>query len=265
MRSIVSRQNPLVARFRALGSAPDPDGSALLLDGAHLVGEAHAAGTLEVAAVASSRLTGDTEEGRLANRLDQSGVDVVQLPDTVFAAISPVRTPSGIAGIAARHAITLDELCAQRPARLLAAVDVQDPGNVGALIRTAEAGGMTGAIVCGTSASPFSWKAVRGSMGSVLRLPVAVAAVEKAMDALRARGVRTVAAVSRGGVDPDHVDWSGPLAILLGGEGAGLSPDLASACDVRVSIPMAPRVDSLNVAAAGAILVYQARTPNGLP
>jgi TrmH family RNA methyltransferase len=261
MRSITSRQNPVVARFRALADASDPAAAHVLLDGAHLVADAHESGrTFEVAAIASSRLASDTEEGRLAERLVASGVDVIQAPDTVFAAMSPVRTPSGIVAIASRRPTSASEVCGVEDALILVAVDVQDPGNVGALIRTAEAGGMTGMFVCGASANPFSWKAIRGSMGSALHLPV-VGGVTTAyvMTCLRSGGIRTVAAVPRGGVDPEAVDWRGRMALILGGEGGGLPDEVTRSCDKVVTIPMTARVESLNVAAAGAILVYAAR------
>ena len=88
--------------------------------------------------------------------------------------MSPVRTPSGIVAIARRTPATAPPTSARHAdAFVLAAVDVQDPGNLGSLLRAAEAGGVTGAFVCGASANPFSWKALRGSMGSALRLPVA--------------------------------------------------------------------------------------------
>jgi len=93
-------------------------------------------------------------------------------PDPVFAAMSPVRTPSGLVAIATRHPSSASEVCSVPDALVLVAIDVQDPGNVGALVRTAEAGGMSGMFVTGASANPFSWKAIRGSMGSTLRLPV---------------------------------------------------------------------------------------------
>ena len=144
------------------------------------------------------------------------------------------------------------------------AVDVQDPGNLGSLLRAAEAGGVTGAIVGGTpsrgSANPFSWKALRGSMGSVLRLPVAAGIdASAALDCLRSAAARTVAAVPRGGADPDAVDWIGARRHRPRRRGTGLSEEILAMCDERVTIPMAPRVESLNVAVAGAILVYAAR------
>jgi TrmH family RNA methyltransferase len=119
---------------------------------------------------------------------------------------------------------------------------------------------MTGVVVCGAAAHPFSWKAVRGSMGSVLRMPVTLEPnAESAIDRLRQRGVRTVAAIPRGGDSPDDVDWSGRVALLLGGEGSGLADHLVARCDRTVTIPMALPVESLNVAVAAAILVYAAR------
>jgi TrmH family RNA methyltransferase len=261
MDLISSRQNPLVRACRELADAPDPAGARLLLDGAHLVRDADAAGyTFECVAVAASRLGAGTEEGDLATRLEAHGTHVYSVSDTAFAAMSPVRTPSGIVAIVRRAAI--DPLTIYRRAEgfSLVAVDVQDPGNLGAVIRAAEAGGATGVLVCGASAHPFSWKALRGSMGSALRLPIAsIADVEVCVRELRANGVRTVAAATREGRDPDAIDWTGPRALVIGGEGAGLSDAVRVMCDETVTIPMAPPVESLNVAVAAAILVYAAR------
>ena len=261
LRSITSRQNPVVARLRALAEEPDPSGARVLLDGVHLVRDArNAAASFELVAVAASRLASDTEEGRLARTLSSAGVEVIEAPDGVFAAISPVRTPSGIVAVASRRVTTAADICAPADAFVLVAADVQDPGNVGALARIAEAGGATGMLVCGASANPFAWKAVRGSMGSALRLPMAGGlATSAALECLKKAGVRSIAAVPRGGADPDAVAWRGKIAIVLGGEGAGLPDEVIDACDERVSIPMAAHVESLNVAAAGAILVYAAR------
>ena len=136
---------------------------------------------------------------------------------------------------------------------------VQDPGNVGAVIRVAEACGATGIIAGEGTADAFGWKALRGSMGSAFRLAVtAVSALPGALDAVRARQVRLVAAVPRGGTPLPRCDLGGPIAILLGGEGAGLADPLLSLADARLSIPMAQQVDSLNVATAAAIITYEA-------
>ena len=261
VRTISSRQNPLVAAFRSLAAAPDPAGARVLLDGAHLVGEALDAGlSFEVVIVAASRAAGSTEAGRLARELERRGIDVVEADDRAFDAISPVRTPSGIAAIGTRVLSEASSVCATPDALVLAAVDVQDPGNVGALIRSAEAGGATGAFVTSGSANPFSWKSLRGSMGSALRLPVvAGTSADAVLSAMTGAGMRTIASVARGGIDPDRLDWQGRVGVWIGGEGQGLSDDIVSRCDEQVTIPMAPQVESLNAAVAAAVLVYAAR------
>ena len=255
----------MVARFRALADSADSTGARVLLDGVHLVRDAHESGhSFELAAVSSSRMATETEEGRVAQTLERSGVEVVQAPDAVFAAISPVRTPSGLIAIATRRPASAGDVCSVSNALVLVAIDVQDPGNVGALVRTAEAGGMSGIFVTGASANPFSWKAIRGSMGSTLRLPVVGdMPTASVLTCLESGGIRSIAAVPRGGQDPDAIDWRGKVALIVGGEGAGLPDAVTSNCDALVSIPMAARVESLNVAAAGAILIYAARRQRG--
>jgi TrmH family RNA methyltransferase len=261
VRSISSRQNPLVRTFRELADAPDPTGERILLDGIHLVEDAHRAGALfEVVVVATSRLRQETEEGELAAALERDAIDVVEADDKVFSALSPVKTPSGIAAIARRKVTAPPIICGHPKALVITAVDVQDPGNVGSLLRVAEAGGATGAFVCGASANPFSWKALRGSMGSAIRLPVVPGmTVDAVLNCMADAGLRIVAAVPRGGEHPDEMDWRGPIGVLMGGEGPGLSEEIVARSDARVTIPMATTVESLNVAVAAALIVYAAR------
>lgn len=261
MRSISSRQNPIVRTFRALADDPDPTGERVLLDGAHLVRDAHTAGAVfELLVVAASRLGAGTEEERLVTELESSAIDIVAADDKVFAAISPVKAPAGLVAIVRRQVTAPPLVCGRPHAFVVSAADVQDPGNIGAVIRAAEAGGATGAFVCGTSASPFSWKALRGSMGSALRLPiVAGMTTDAVMNCMTEAGVRMIAAVPRGGETPEDVDWRGAVGLFVGGEGPGLREDVVARCDVRVTIPMAVTVESLNVAVATGILIYAAR------
>jgi RNA methyltransferase, TrmH family len=260
MTSISSRHNPLVRSFRELARTPDPSGMRVLLDGAHLVREAMAAGTeLEAVAIASSRTT-LTEEAEVARAAGAYGARVFTVAQPAFAAVSPVRAPSGIVAIARRTQSEAEDICRREDGFVLVAVDVQDPGNLGSLIRAGEAGGVSGILVCGTSASPFAWKAVRGSMGSILRLPVTAGlSVDAAISCIRKYGGRIVAAVPRDGRDPDAVGWRGRVGLLVGGEGGGLSDAATALADDRVTIPMTAPVESLNVAVAAAILVYAAR------
>jgi TrmH family RNA methyltransferase len=261
MRTISSRQNPIVRTFRELAANPPPDGSRLLIDGAHLVQEARAAQLpFEHVVVAAHHIANGHEAADLARALAREGVDVLAVSEPVMRALSPVRTPSGIVAIVSRTPADPIEMCRHPDAFVVAPVDVQDPGNLGALLRAAEAGGATGAIVCGASAHPFSWKALRGSMGSILRWPVASGVTPEALlSCARDHGVRAVASVPRGGSLPEGIDWSGRVLLFVGGEGSGLTGDLIAKCHDRVTIPMEPPVESLNVAVAAALLVYEAR------
>jgi TrmH family RNA methyltransferase len=261
MKTITSRQNPLVRAFRELADAPDPVGRRLLLDGVHLVRDARDAGIrFEVVAVSMAHAGDGSEIAALARALEHDRVAISPVSESVMAAISPVRTPSGIVAIAERDTLAPDAVCAQPGALVVVAADVQDPGNLGALLRAAEAGGATGVIVCGGSANPFSWKALRGSMGSALRLPVAsVRTPELALEHVRKAGLQSVATVTRAGRAPEAVDWRPATALFLGGEGSGLPSPVVDGCDTRVTIPMRPPVESLNVAVAAALLVYEAR------
>jgi TrmH family RNA methyltransferase len=261
VKTISSRDNPIVRTYRDIAREPDASGARLLLDGVHLVHDAHAAHLeFESVAVAASRLAEPTEEAEIARMLDASGVPVFAVSDAVFAVMSPVRSPSGIVAIASRTPIDPTAIWNAQDGFTLVAIDIQDPGNLGGLIRAAEAGDVTGVIVSGVSAHPFSWKSLRGSMGSTIRLPVARAAnLDTIVDGIQSSGARTIASVPRGGRAPDAIDWTGRVALLLGGEGPGLPDAVTAGCDERVTIPMAAAVESLNVAVAGGILIYAAR------
>ena len=256
--TITSRQNPLVARFRT--AARGDIGGVLLLDGAHLVADAIvAAVTFQLAAVtpASSE---QPDVRALVDALAASGVEVITVSASVMDAASPVKTPSGIVALAERPPIDVDRLYAGPAPVVVTAIDVQDPGNLGAIVRVAEAAGATGFVAAGGSANPFSWKALRGSMGSALRLPIASEmSADEAVAEARRRGCRVIAAVPRDGQSLFDVDLSGPIAVLIGGEGQGLSSAITDAADDRITIPMQAPVESLNAAVTAALLVYEAR------
>src|SRR5204863_4805403 len=141
--------------------------------------------------------------------------------------------------LARRPAFEEDAIYRDRPLVVVAA-GLQNPGNVGAVLRAAEAAGATGAYLTAGTADPHSWKALRGAMGSAFRLPhLRGLAADEVMARLRRRGVVTLAAVASGGDRYDAVDLRRPVAFLLGEERGGLGADLARAAEGRVTIPMA--------------------------
>ena len=255
---ITSRHNPIVARYRAVAKG-DVDGL-VLLDGAHLVGDAIAAGiSIEHAAV-DVNATERAEIARLMTSLYGKRIDVATATAPVMAALSPVRSSSAVVAIAKRPVKRADEMYSSSSPLVVVATDVQDPGNLGAIVRVAEAGGASGLVAAGGSADPFGWKALRGSMGSALRLPLhRVADIDTAVDDARRHGCCVVATVPRDGRSLFTVDLRRPTAVLIGGEGPGLPKAIVEAADERITIPMQTPVESLNAAVTAALVVYEAR------
>ncbi len=260
MKTITSRRNPLVKRYRAAALGSEND---IVLDGAHLIDEAVRAGIAVRVVACTPRGLARAGLRELIGEVQARGVDCWSVTDDVMRAISPVRTPSGAVALAGRPHVTLERALEAHPALAVLAVDVQDPGNVGAIVRAAEAAGATAIVLVDGSADPFGWKALRGSMGSSFRLPVARAGQREALATLRARGVRTVATSPRAPRSLFESDLRGPVALMVGAEGAGLPEDLIAAADETVRIPMREPVESLNVAVATALLVYEASRQRG--
>jgi TrmH family RNA methyltransferase len=258
MQRIASRQNPIVARYRDIARGQPSD--SMLLDGAHLVSEALAAGVpIRHVAVASEALERDDIRA-IVETVAGRGIDIAAASTAVMQAISPVRSSSPIVAIGERPAADIARLYGADGALIVITADVQDPGNVGAIVRVAEAGGARGLVAAGGTANPFGWKALRGSMGSALRLPIAVdPAADHAVADARRHGCRLVALVARGGQPHSESDLRGRVAILVGGEGAGIAQSLVDTADAQVTIPMERPVESLNAAVAAAVLIYEAR------
>jgi len=233
---------------------------ACVLEGDRLIDDARASGVeLEVVLVSEAR------EER-ARELERSGVSVQRVAAELLERKSALKTSPGIAAIAKTpRAWSIGELELAPRALLLVVAGVGDPGNLGALARCAEAAGAGALIVIAGSANPWSDKALRGSMGSLLRVPVALcASAAEAASALRRRGVRLVAAATRGGLPLSKFDFSGPIALWVGPE-TGADPGEMAQFE-RVTIPMAGKVESLNVTVAAALLLFAAgRTGRGAP
>ncbi len=260
MPTITSRQNPIVARYRAAARGEEPD--QMLLDGAHLVGEALAAGvalaeTAVTVAAAESPTTCRTSlsalgAGECRSRHRVAGRDGCAEPGSHV-----VR--NRCAGASARCQTSTPIYAAPSPLVVIA-IDIQDPGNLGAIVRVAEAAGATGVIAAGACADPFGWKALRGSMGSAFRLPIVISrdappTPSQRRGAAAAASSRRCRAVGRSLFD---ATLTGALAILVGGEGAGVSQALIDGADERVTIPMQAPVESLNTAVAAALVLYEA-------
>lgn len=253
---IRSRSNPLFRRFRALKDRGDAD--LCLLEGPKLLEEALVSGVALVEVLAASGMETGERGHRLLASLRDRGIPVRRMDTDLVAALSEAETSQGVLALARRPVFDEEALFRGTPL-IVVTVAVQDPGNLGGILRTAEAVGATGAYLTAGTADPLSWKGLRGSMGSALRVPhVRGLTVEEALRRLRARGVAVLATAARGSVPYDRADLRRPFALLLGGEGAGLPDELVHGADQALSIPMHGRVESLNVGVAAGILLFEA-------
>ena len=257
MERITSRQNPLVARCRRLARARPAD--VALAEGPHLLGTALEAGATIEAALFSTKALASEEGQALIARCRERDVHAVELTESAMAAASPVRAPSGVVSLVRVAEAGPAEVAAPQPALVVVVVDVQDPGNLGAIIRSADAGGATGVVAAGAGADPWGWKALRGSMGSAFRLPIRrERRLADLVAGLRAAGLRLQATSPRAGCSLYDVDLMSPTALLVGGEGAGLDDPTLALADSTLRIPMRAGVESLNVAVTAALVVYEA-------
>ena len=259
MEEITSRRNPIVARFRDRTHSASPTGATtVLLEGPRLIDEALAAGVrIDLAAVSTSMATARRSAGIL-ERLAGANTRLVRVSPAVMEALSPVTTPSGLVALATLRPASFAAAAPPPQPLVVGLLGVQDPGNTGAVIRAVEAGGATGVITVG-GADPYGWKALRGAMGSAFRLPIVRALNrDQARADADAHGLRVLAAVPRNGTPVSDTDLRGPCLIWLGGEGGGLDAGVVAHADEVLSIPMHPPVESLNIAVAAALIVYEA-------
>ncbi len=251
---VTSRANARVKQLRAaFAGQARLSGGLVAIEGDNLLTEALRSGmVLKTIFLAESR-----ELPRMVPR----SVEVLRLTDEVFASVMATETPQGIAALLVPPVHSLDSLLqtASTPLILVAAA-LQDPGNLGTLIRSAEAFGATGILTTQGTVNPWNQKALRASAGSIFRLPVVGVSLDE-LSGLRQCGIQLIAAVA---ADEHHVveaqdaDFERGCAILIGNEGSGLDEALLSLADQRVTIACPGRVESLNAAVAGSLLLYEA-------
>lgn len=254
IRIVQSRQNSRVKELRtAFTRAARTEQGFLAIEGEHLLEEAIASG-LEIA-------TAFVETGR-ESLLDRVGVpetaEVIALPPDVFASAVGTESPQGIAAFAKPRTFALEQVLSGSRPLILVSAGLQDPGNLGTLIRSAEAFGATGYVVLPSSASLDNQKTLRASAGSIFRLPGVTICEEHLFHELALRKINAVAAVASKGKPPAQHDFRKPFALVVGNEGSGLRPEILRRADAHVTIPTPGPVESLNAAIVASILLYEA-------
>jgi TrmH family RNA methyltransferase len=272
---ITSRDNRWLKEFRiALRGGLPSESGAVGVEGPRLVEEAlHSASPIRAVLFSES---GERHRARLTQYLDRPevAIPILLTTDRLFEGIADTEHPQGVAALVTPRTFTFDDIsrsAANGAAPLIVVLaGVQDPGNVGTIIRTAAAFGATAAVAAPSgqsgTANPFAPKSLRASAGAALHIPLLVGVPLPILLAqFRATGIQSLASSSREPsandqpqLTPWQVDWCQPVALLIGNEGAGLPEEVERSADARIRIPMSSSVESLNAAAAAAVLFYEA-------
>jgi TrmH family RNA methyltransferase len=248
---VESRQNPRVKELRAALSRTGRTPSGLIaIEGEHLVVEAMRS-HLRFATIF-------LREGYQPPFALPNDAETLLLPSDTFASAVATEQPQGIAALIHPPAFPPDTIFRAPSPLILVLAGLQDPGNVGTLLRSAEAFAATGVLLLPGAASPWNPKALRASAGSAFRVPAMNATEPEALNLFERHKIPAIAAVARSGTAISKAPLAGPCALLIGNEGAGLSKILLSAAKHRITIPTPGNVESLNAAIAGSLLLYEA-------
>ena len=257
LRRIEGRHNSLLKELRQAFSRGELTASGdCAIEGFRVIEEAIRSGLRFRAVIVS-----ESGQARAARLLPQIGshVETVLVPDKLFASTVPSESPQGLAALVHVKTHALDDLLENASSGpLLVGTGLQDPGNLGTILRSAEAFGAAGVVLSEGTVSVYNSKVVRASAGSVFRLAVLKAELKGVIERLRTRGVRLVATSSHKGTLLPEADLTGQVAIFIGNEGAGLDKKLVTQMDELVMIPHSPRVESLNAGIAASIMLYEA-------
>jgi TrmH family RNA methyltransferase len=257
LRRIEGRHNALVKELRkAFAHGETTTDGYTAIEGIRILEEALRSG-LRFQAVFFSN-SGKSKAERLIPQI-AAHVETLLLPDKLFASAVPSETPQGVAGLVRVKEFSLKDVVARKAiGPLIVIAGLQDPGNLGTILRSAEAFGTGGVILGEGSVRYLNSKVVRASAGSVFRLPIAACKLSEVIQALRQNKVRLLATSSHKGTLLRDANLSAPLAIFIGSEGAGVPRDLVSDMDEFIAIPHSPQVESLNAGVAASIVLYEA-------
>ena len=265
IRPLEGKHNPLLKELRRAFAAGDLtlDGYCAI-EGTRIIEEAIRSG-LKFRAI-FFRESAKNRADRLLPQL-AAHVEKLVMPDKLFASAVPSETPQGVAALVKCKIFSVDDVIAKsRTGPLVAIAGVQDPGNLGTILRSAEAFDAGGVLLGEGTASVFNSKVIRASAGSVFRLPLAKAKLAETLSIMKSQGLRLVATSSHKSKSLAEANLSAPLAIFIGSEGAGVPRDLLAKMDEVVAIPHSPMVESLNAGVAASIVLYEvARRKNNSP
>jgi RNA methyltransferase, TrmH family len=261
LRRVTSRQNTLVRELRAAFHHPRAsDDGTCAIESVRMLEEAIRSGVRFKAVF--FRESSQEVAARLLPQIN-TRVETLLLPDEVFASAVATETPQGVAALVKLKEYSIADVFRRERPLIVAVSGVQDPGNLGTIVRSAEAFDSAGVLLLERTVSPWNAKAMRASAGSVFRLPVISGRSAELIRDLKAHNVKLVATSSHKGTPAADADLAGAVALFIGGEGAGLPKEVLGQVDEVIAIPHSLQVESLNAAIAASILLYEAWRQRG--
>ncbi|MDQ0220113.1 RNA methyltransferase [Peribacillus cavernae] len=250
MKYIESAKNPRVKQWKKLLTKKERDKTGrYLIEGFHLVEEALKEASLVQAVILS-------EDAEVPVQFKLEGIEVIYAANDVLKAISDTETPQGITAVCEQREVTLEDI---DPQKLLLIDAVQDPGNIGTMIRTADAAGIDAVILGEGCADPYNPKVIRSTQGSIFHLPVIKSDLSDIIDSLQNRGIPVYGTALENAVSFEKVEKVQSFALLVGNEGQGVAKQLLSKTTQNLYIPIYGKSESLNVGIAAGILLYHLR------
>ncbi len=255
---LTSSQNPRIKGIRALSQRRKRQETGLFFaEGIRLVGEAVQTGVdIETLVVAPELLRSDFGKDTV-RQAEERGVEVLSVSADVFQSLSRKDGPQGIGAVVRQRWTELKDMKPDGTIGWVVLEDVGNPGNLGSILRTGDAVGAAGVILLGDTADPYDPTSVRGSMGSIFTQRVVRATLETLIQWKRQYSIPMIGTSDAAPTDYRNADYAPPLLLCLGGEQHGLSDVQSDACDQVVSIPMVGRADSLNLAVAAGVMLYE--------
>ena len=256
---IISRDNSLLRQVRAVRDGKVDE--LIYVEGLRLCEEALRSRLVIEAVIVSEELLRKERVAGVIDELSQAAKRFGSVSEKLLESVSYTKTPQGIIVLAERPQSSESRLAAELDASPLLVVlhQINNPVNVGAILRTSEAAGAAGVITTKNTSDPFSPKSLRGAMGSAFRLPIwSGPSYAETIDWCRQRGIATICADVEATTAYTEIDWRGPSALILGPESTGLTAEELALANQRVSIPMKGMAESLNVAVAAGVLLFEA-------
>lgn len=255
---ITSKSNPLIKSVHLLRSKRVAEPDLFICEGIKLVEEAVNSGSLIKYVLISDKFYGSKTNDPLIKKIKGLKLEIIHTTDSIMDYLSDVVTHQGIIAVVKKGFYQVDKLCDRADGIILLLYKLQDPGNLGTIIRVAEAGAVKGIIITEGTVDPYNPKTVRATMGSIFRMPIAkIDDASNFIKKARDLGYRSMGFFPKAEKEYFNADLTGPIILSFGHEAAGLPVEMGRLMDMQLKIPMAGDVESLNVAVSTAVVIYE--------